>query len=454
MGFNGIPNLANQEVIELLNKISGKDRKSLNFEEFKKQINKINQKQVSQKVIQSLSSNDISNLANQEVIELLNKISEKPSKSSYLKHFEEFRTKVIKENNEIENKLISEEDFLDLTESKEMQILKTIQSLDYERTYNLSSEDIINFLKEIKEKTLNESDLKEFKSKVNQQIILTPEQQKHLPEILLKKKVIELGMEIKCDKCNKWSWYSLKRLNHSLVCDFCLKIYQFPFIDPILEKDKISEWSYRVVGPFALSRYAQGGYAVALSIHFFTEVIGRHNKRMGLISPFSELFTEKHSLDDKVTWSTGQEMTLTTGDEKEIDFIIWSQRLKDNRKNNPTEIIFGEAKSFSRFSKDDISKMQEFSKIFPDSFLVFATMRDADKLESGEKKNIKKLIESHSSVIILTGTELFTKDSLLKSWFKKGGIHKKLAVKVGDGVGKPITLKNLAQWTQQLYLQT
>ena len=289
-------------------------------------------------------------------------------------------------------------------------------------------------------------------------IFLTPQQQKHLPEILLKKNVIELGMEIKCDKCNKYSWYSLKRLNNLLVCDFCLKSYQFPAIDPILEKNKNSKWSYRVIGPFALPDYAQGGYAVALSIYFFTDVIGRYNKRMGLMAQDSRFSTGKHFLDDKVTWSTCQEMTLATGDKKEVDFIIWNQRSKDSRKTNPTDIIFGEAKSFSRFSKDDISKMKEFSEIFPNSFLVFATIRETDKIEIGEKKNIKKLIEwkrenkFQASVIILTETELFTKDSLLKSWFKKGGKHKNLAMKIGEGVGKPITLKNLAEWTQNLYL--
>lgn len=465
LGFDGVSDLANEDVIELLYKMSGKNKekllKSLDFEEFKKQTDKITQKQASQQIIQSLGSGGVLSLANKDVIELLTKILEEHPKRL---HFIEFMKKTDKKINEIESTKTDKDDFLYSPAAQKISdVQKTVQSLGFERICNLASEGIINLLKKISKKPSDKSDFKTFENEVNQKIILTPKQQKHLPEILLKKKVIELGMEIKCDKCNKRSWYSLKRLNYSLVCDFCLKKYQFPVIDPILEKNKSSKWSYRVVGPFALPDYAQGGYAVALSIRFFTDVIGRYNARRGLGAPPSRFFTGKHFLDDQVTWSTSQELTLITGEKREIDFILWSQRSENSKKINPTDIIFGEVKSFSSFSKEDISKMKKLAEIFPDSFLVFATMREADEISSGEKKNIKELIEwrknkfekneLQTSVIILTGTELFTKDSLLKSWFKKGGKHEKLAVKVGSGVGKPITLRNLAYWTQYLYLE-
>ena len=465
-GFDEVSNLANKDVIELLDKMSGKNKekllKSLDSERFKKQVNEITKKQVSKEIIQLLGFKGISNLANKDVIELLTKISEKYPKRLYLL---EFMKKTDKEINEIESTKTNEDDFpYSPAAQKIVDVQKTVQSLGFERICNLASEDIIDLLNKISEKTLNKSDFETFENEVNQKIILTPKQQKHLPEILLKKKVIELGMEVKCDKCNKRSWYSLKRLNFSLACDFCLSPYQFPVIDPILEKNKSSKWSYRVVGPFALLGYAQGGYAVALSIHFFTDVIGRYNARMGLGAPPSRFFVGKHFLDDKITWSTGQEIKIISDEKpKEADFILWSQRPEDSRKTNPTDIIFGEAKSFSRFSKKDIDKMQKFAEIFPDSLLVFATMREADQISNEEKKNIKKLIEwrrkyrnernkNQESVIILTGTELFTKDSLLKSWFEKGGKHKELALNMGIGIGRDITLKSIAYCTQSLYL--
>ena len=274
-------------------------------------------------------------------------------------------------------------------------------------------------------------------------------------ETLIERKAVELGLELKCSKCSKWSWYSVTQLDYSLTCSFCFKQFDFPVIDPIDKKH--SKWAYRVVGPFALPDYAQGGYAAALAIRFFEDVIGGFDRA-------------------SLTWSSAQELRLPTKS-VEVDFMLWYQRkdifgtersffgtgLPIFGMDRPTETVFGEAKSFGRhgedvFEQDDVDRMKLLAEAFPGSILVFATMKE--ELSQGEIDRIKKLAEwgreydkerrqTRAPVIVLTGTELFTSGFLSTSWKEKGGKHKDLAKHTS--LGTP-NLRILANFTQHLYL--
>ena len=103
--------------------------------------------------------------------------------------------------------------------------------------------------------------------------------------------------------------------------------------------------------------------------------------------------------------------------------------------DRPTETVFGEAKSFSRFEQKHVDNMKLLAKKFPGSILVFATMREGTEFSRKEINRIKKLAEwgreydkerrqTQAPVIVLTGTELFATDSLKVSWEKKGGSTK------------------------------
>ena len=271
-------------------------------------------------------------------------------------------------------------------------------------------------------------------------------------ETLVKRKAVELGLEFKCNECSKWSWYAANQLDYSLICNFCIKPFDFPIIDPT--NKKLSKWAYRVVGPFALPDNAQGGYAAALSIRFFSEIVGGFDYA-------------------GVTWSSGQELTLNTNKKVEVDFMLWYRRRKkiygtersffgnglpNFGLDRPTETVFGEAKSNRRFEKKDVDNMKLLAEKFPGSILVFATMRDG--LSRSEINRIKELAEwgreydpeskrTLAPVIVLTGTELFTTGYLSTSWKEKGGKHKDLENKASLGTSN---LRILANFTQHLYL--
>lgn len=259
-------------------------------------------------------------------------------------------------------------------------------------------------------------------------------------ETLVERNAVQLGLELKCSKCGSWGWHSIKYLDYSLTCDLCLKKFDFPITNP--GSSQYCKWAYRVIGPFALPDYAKGGYSSALAIRFF-EVIG-HMDRVGL------------------TWSSGQELTLPTGKKIESDFILWYQRKQFLGTDYPTEIIFGEAKSFGRdvFKDDDVNNAKLLAQTFPGVVLVFATMKEDDEISKEEIARIKKLAEwgreydedkdqTRAPVILLTGTELFAAHSLEDTWKEKSGKHAQL---VSPGWVRVDNLRVLADLTQQLYL--
>jgi hypothetical protein len=224
-------------------------------------------------------------------------------------------------------------------------------------------------------------------------------------------------------------------------CSLCLRKFGFPIIDPSSSSN--SKWAYRLIGPFALPDYAKGGYAGSLSIRFFAEIISAHDQAA-------------------VTWSAGQELELGQENTVEADFILWYQRKQLFGNDHPTEVVFGEAKSFGReaFRTGDVERMRMLALRFPGSILVFATMKLADELSKDEVESITKLAEwgreyieerkqTRAPVIVLTGAELFASFSLSQAWKEVGGRHAQL---VEVAWVRPDNLRVLADLTQQLYL--
>jgi hypothetical protein len=316
----------------------------------------------------------------------------------------------------------------------------------------LAYKGVIDLLNEMSNSSTKSFHYQKFQSKIRDAVNSKRLKNKTF-ETLIERKVVELGLELKCSKCSKWSWYPVNQLDYSLICNFCFKQLDFPIIDPTDKKH--SKWAYRVVGPFALPKYADGGYAAALAIRFFADVIGGFDQA-------------------GVTWSSAQELKLSTDKKVEADFMLWYRRkeifgtergffgrgLPIFGLDRPTETVFGEAKSFGKdaFKQCDVNKMKLLAEKFPGSILVFATMKD--ELSPEEIDRIKELAEwgreydkerrqTRAPVIVLTGTELFTTDYLSTSWEEKGGKHKDLAEDTSIGT---LNLRILANFTQHLYL--
>jgi len=261
-------------------------------------------------------------------------------------------------------------------------------------------------------------------------------------ETLVERNVVELGLELKCSKCGNWGWHSIRQLDHSLTCELCLKKFGFPITNP--GSSQYCKWAYRVIGPFALPNYANGEYSSALAIRIFADIIGKMD-RVG------------------VTWSTGQELAFPSR-KIESDFILWCQRKQMFGTDYPTEIVFGEAKSFGKdvFKEKNVTDAKFLAQNFPGAILVFATMKEAADISEEEIARLRKLAEwgrvydkekdqTRAPVIILTGTELFSAHSLEDSWKEKGGKHAQF-ISHAYVSSRLDNLRILADLTQQLYL--
>lgn len=323
------------------------------------------------------------------------------------------------------------------------QIIETLGGVS--QVWSIVNKNIIKILDEMARTPLTRSfQVNKFENMINKDIKKQPWMATR-SEVLASQNIVELGLEVKCSKCDSWSWYTLKEIDYSLTCSRCLKKFDFPITKP--SKSEYSRWSYRVIGPFAIPDYSRGGYAAALAIHFFERNIDGANRL-------------------KMTWSAGQELTLKAGEKAEADFILWTQKEEVLGLNKPANIVFGEAKSFAQdaFKDSDITKMQLLAETFPKSILVFATMKEHEEFSKDEINRLKKFAqwgreynsktkERRAHIIILTGLELFIEDyaGLSSVWENKGGKHQELisahAVKYNLN-----NLELLAELTQQVYL--
>src|SRR5215831_7182347 len=77
----------------------------------------------------------------------------------------------------------------------------------------------------------------------------------------------------------------------------------------------------------------------------------------------------------ETTWSAGQLLLLEPKKNVEADFLLWYQRKQLLGNDYPTDLVFGEAKSFGkeRFKPEDIDRMKQLALRFPGSIFVFAT---------------------------------------------------------------------------------
>jgi len=258
---------------------------------------------------------------------------------------------------------------------------------------------------------------------------------------LVERKAVELGYELKCTKCGSWGWHALSELGPAMTCALCLRQFNFPITDP--SNSDHARWAYRVIGPFALPKYANGGYAAALAVRFFGSVISSVQ-------------------DTEITWAGGHDLIFENGPKAEVDFALWYQRKEMFGPDHPTEIIFGEAKSFGKdvFKDEDIGRMRLLADRFPGSVFVFATMKEGEELSADEIRRIRRFAEwgreydrdrrrVRASVVVLTGTELFSAYRLEQSWKEKGGLREQL---VSPGYVELDRLSTLADFTQQAYL--
>ncbi|HMG72806.1 MAG TPA: hypothetical protein VK582_04840 [Pyrinomonadaceae bacterium] len=206
-----------------------------------------------------------------------------------------------------------------------------------------------------------------------------------LYEYLLSKGIFKLGARVQCSNCLRNSWFQLDNVQDALTCPRCLN--SFPAVGHL----DSCIWSYKTTGAFSLPNYADGAYAVLVTLKFFDD----HNMNTMRTTPVVS-FTAEAPHDKRL----------------EADFAsFWQESLYGEKKDG---VMFGECKTYGRFERRDFDRMQYIAKTFPGAVLVFSTLRKS--LTPKEVASLTRITKAGrkrwkterpiNPVLILTGTEL------------------------------------------------
>jgi hypothetical protein len=204
-------------------------------------------------------------------------------------------------------------------------------------------------------------------------------------DYIISRGIFRLGLRPQCPQCLRHSWFALENVRDTIACPKCLNVF------PAAGNLDGAVWSYKTTGPFSVPNYADGAYAVLLTLEFFSE------QKMGTLQTTPVL---------SFTGTAPNKRTL------EADFaLFWRESVLGESRDG---IMFGECKTYGRFERRDFDRMRYLAETFPGAVLVFSTLRRGlSAKEVAGMARIAKRGRRHwkaerpiNPVLILTGTEL------------------------------------------------
>jgi len=242
---------------------------------------------------------------------------------------------------------------------------------------------------------------------------------------LVERGVVRLGVEIQCPTCSQRSWHSLSEIDYEVRCPKC----EDHFVLPSHAPDEM-KWAYRARGAFDLPNKAQGVYCVLLLARFFSEMLRFPT------TPVFGIVAKKGAEDIEVDYGA----------------ITEYQTMMERRRT----VVFAECKTFNKFLRKDVHRMEVVRKHFNEAVLVFATLNDT--LNEEEQRALVPLVKrcrpkgrmrrERHTVVILTGNELFAQSGPPYCWEEMGEPFKKHSGR--HDVSQ--NLESLGEATQEIYL--
>ena len=252
-------------------------------------------------------------------------------------------------------------------------------------------------------------------------------------ESFTKRNVIRLGLETDCPHCMAKNWNTLTAVDYHIVCERCLKSYEFPQANL---RQFNRNWTYRVVGPFSVPDYGRGSYGAILALR----VLSMYRSAM-----------------DRLTYATAMELDID-GESLEVDFVAWHAEERMQETHRPPQLVIGEAKSFGKgelITADEIAKLKAVATKLPEAVIAVAVLRD--DFTKAEKMLLKRFVawgrraniygEPTNPVLLLTSHELTMDHYISSTWKELGGEHAKFS-----DYDHTRSLLSFADATQQIYL--
>lgn len=216
-------------------------------------------------------------------------------------------------------------------------------------------------------------------------------------DYLIKTKLIVPGLKLECSECSTEDWYRLGSFTDTFKCTYCFFEQDVPRIDR-------QNWSYRTEGMISIADEGRGSLPVILSLWRLS-----HNADLGEGKYVTSHLIE--SDDGKLN--------------AEVDYIFYTvgHFAKD------MEMVIGEARNYSDFSKRDIEKTISVAKRLANKpYIAFTTLKD--EFSNKEKKLLKSVIEAGFYIIPFSRMDIDPYD--LYDRFRSKGIKDIYAVTLDD----------------------
>ncbi|QJU57385.1 hypothetical protein HL653_05900 [Sphingomonas sp. AP4-R1] len=222
--------------------------------------------------------------------------------------------------------------------------------------------------------------------------------------------VIRLGLQSRCPTCANLNWHTLTAVDYDVICERCQRSYPFPQAG--LQKNN-GNWSFRVIGPFAVPDYARGSYGALLALRAISTMDMGH---------------------DSMSYSTALSLSFD-GIDAEADFVALRSPERHGSQSDP-ELIICEAKSFGTgqlIAAKDLAKLRAIAKKIEGAVIVISVLRD--RFHPEELKLLGPFVKwcrqpdkrggMRNPVILLTGHETFCHFDIGMTWKQLGGEYAK-----------------------------
>ncbi len=215
--------------------------------------------------------------------------------------------------------------------------------------------------------------------------------------------ILKAGLGVDCPNCQHSNWFGLDEVDYDVTCERCLRSFRFP------QGGAKPDWRYRVTGPFSVPNFAEGAYAVALTL--------------------AAISRKLHGASDvEMTFATALDLKHARRT-CEVDFALWcGDRAMLGQSSEPVFVV-GEAKSYAveAITEDDLNTLKQVAEAVPRTVLVVSVMKKA--FSETEKSLLADLVRwsweragdgPRALVVLLTGIELFAHYNVETAWKEAG----------------------------------
>jgi hypothetical protein len=189
-----------------------------------------------------------------------------------------------------------------------------------------------------------------------------------LINILIERKILQIGLELKCNKCYSQGWYHISQFGESFKCLYCYSEQDLPIIDN-------KEWRYKSAGLFSSPGVGHGSLPV-ICLNLYLQRRYHNNLR-----PF-------YSFNVK----------FPDGKSGEVDLAFVRHETRDEPELLVCECKSGEA------HQEDFDRLEKLCSLMPGTVACLATWKDS--FSKDEKMFARNIWDKGFEIIMLTHLDI------------------------------------------------